>query len=357
MSRSISEIYNAIIAEKETFTELNQLTPIPETTQTLLSDLKTTSKVGIWRLWAFVIAVAIYAHEEIFDAHTEEVEELILNKTFGQLKWYELTSKAFQYGYDLAWSDINYRYEYSDTTSQEALDSMIITQAAATTIDTTVGYEIILKVAKGTVGSLSALSTAEKTAFDYYVDRIKPAGTNISTVNAAADDMKISITITYDPLLISVDGSTPERAYLISDSAVYPAEEAVVDYIQQIDFDSYFKVIDLVDALQAVDGVLNVTVQKASARYGALEYTDIMIDSEQKYNANAGYLAMATGHDVNEYFPETYDTGLTYKATDWVLYAGDYYEANRDGITGAWNASYWDILTTADVATIKYIEG
>jgi len=357
MSRSISEIYNAIIAEKETFTELNQLTPIPETTQTLLSDLKTTSKVGIWRLWAFVIAVAIYAHEEIFDAHTEEVEELILNKTFGQLKWYELTSKSFQYGYDLAWDDTNYRYEYNDTTSQDALDSMIITQAAATTTDTTVGYEIVLKVAKGTIGSLSALSTIEKVAFDAYIDKRKPAGTNITTVSTSDDDMKLSLTVTYDPLIIAVDGSTPKRGYLISDSSVYSVEEAVVNYIQQIDFDSYFKVMDLVDALQAVSGVLNVSVQKASARYGALEYTDIMIDDEQTYNANAGYLSMATGHDVNEYFPETYDSGLTYKATDWVLYAGDYYEANQDGVTGAWNASYWDILTTADVATIKYIEG
>ena len=357
MSRTISEIYNAIIAEKESFTELNNLTPVPENTQTLLSDLKSTSKVGIWRLWAFVIAVAIYAHEKIFDAHIEEVEDIILDKTFGQLRWYELTSKAFQYGYFLLWSDINYRYEYSDTTSQDALDSMIVTQAAATTIVTTVGYEIILKVAKGTVGSLSALSTIEKVAFDAYIDKRKPAGTNISTVSTSADDMKLSLTVTYDPLIIAVDGSTPERAYLISDSSVYPAEAAVVDYIQQIDFDSYFKILDLVDTLQTIDGILNVTVQKASARYGALEYTDIMIDAEQKYNANAGYLTMAPGHDVDEYFPETYDPALTYKATDWVLYVGNYYEATEDGITGAWDIAKWDILTTADVATIKYVEG
>lgn len=357
MARTISEIYNAIITEKETFTELNALTPIPETTQILLNDLQSSSKVAIWRLWFWVVAVAIWSHEKIFDSHIQEVETLILNKTFGQLRWYEQVSKAFQYGYTLLWNDTNYRYEYSDTTSTPAVASKIITQAASTEISTTVGKEIILKVAKGTVGSLSALSSTEKIAFDYYIDRIKPAGTNITTISASADDLKLSITVTYDPLVIAVDGSTPERGYLISDSSVYPIEEAVIDYIQQIEFDSYFKVLDLVDAIQAVDGVLNVTVQKASARYGALPYTDIMIDEQQRYNANAGYLAMATGHDVDEYFPDTYDTGLTYNAGDWVLYSGSYYEAKQDGITGAWNGSLWDLLITSDVATIKYVQG
>ena len=204
---------------------------------------------------------------------------------------------------------------------------------------------------------MSALSTSEKTSFDAYIDRIKPAGTNITIVSAAADDMKLSITVTFDPLVIETDGSTPLRGRLIATPTTYPIEDAVIDYIQQIDFDSYFKVMDLVDAIQEVDGVLNVTVQKASARYGALAYTDIMIDDEQKYNANAGYLAMASGHDVDEYFPDTYDVALTYNAGDWVLYSGTYYEATEDGITGAWNAAKWDALTTADVATIKYVQG
>ena len=357
MSRTISEIYNAMISEKESFTELNGLTPVPENTQTLLKELQSTSKVAIWRLWYFVVAVAIWSHEKIFDAHIIEVEELLLNRTFGQLKWYELISKAFQYGYDLLWSDTNYRYEYSDTTSDTAIASKIITQAVGTTNSTAVGEEIVLKVAKGTVGSLSALTTTEKISFDAYIDRIKPAGTNIRTISASADDLKLSITVTYDPLIIAVDGSTPERGYLISDSSVYPVEEAVVDYIQQIDFDSYFRIMDLVDVIQLVDGVLNVSVQKASARYGSLDYTDIMIDEQQRYNANAGYLAMASGHDVDEYFPDTYNSALTYNANDWVLYSGTYYEAKEDGITGAWNGSLWTALATEVVATIKYIQG
>lgn len=357
MARTISQIYTSIITEKESFSELNGLTPVPETTQTLLDDLQSTSKVSIWRLWLWLVAVAIWVHENIFDQHIAEVEELILNKTFGQLRWYEQTSKSFQLGYSLEWDDTDYRYEYSDTTSQAAINSKIITQAAATELTTGSGKEIVLKVAKGTVGSLSALSTSEKTSFDAYIDRIKPAGTNITTISAVADDLKLSITITYDPLIIEVDGSTPIRGRLISDTSVYPVEDAVIDYIQQIDFDSYFKIMDLVDAIQVVDGVLNVTVQKASARYGALPYTDIIIDDEQKYNANAGYLAMASGHDVDEYFPDTYDITLTYNAGDWVLYSGSYYEANQDGITGAWNASYWTLLTTSNVATIKYVQG
>jgi len=357
MARTIQEIYNAIITEKETFTELNGLTPIPETTQTLLQDLQSKSKVAIWRLWGFVIAVAIWSHEQVFVKHKQEVELLLLNRTFGQLKWYETISRLFQLGYELVWNETDLRYEYSDTTSDDAIDSKIIKQSAASEIDTTVGKLIILKVAKGTVGSLAPLSTIERGSFDAYIDRVKPAGTNISIVSDVADDLRVSITITYDPLVIGVDGGTPERGFLISDSSVYPIEDALENYIQQIGFDGFFRVMDMVDVIQAVNGVLNVAVQKASARYGALEYTDIIKVSEQKYNANAGYLSLASGHGVDEYYPELYDTGLVYSAGDWVLYSGDYYQANEEGITGAWDGGKWTLLDTENVATLKYIEG
>ena len=146
MARSISQIYTSIITEKESFSELNGLTPVPETTQTLLNDLKSTSKVAIWRLWLWLVAVAIWIHENIFDQHIAEVEKLILNKTFGQLRWYEQTSKSFQLGYSLEWDDTDYRYKYSDTTSQAAINSKIITQAAATELTTGSGKQIVLKV-------------------------------------------------------------------------------------------------------------------------------------------------------------------------------------------------------------------
>ena len=74
MARTILEILDDIITEKETHAELDNLQPKPDNSQTFLDDLTTTSKVAIWRLWAFTTAVAIFAHEKIFDSHKLEVE-------------------------------------------------------------------------------------------------------------------------------------------------------------------------------------------------------------------------------------------------------------------------------------------
>ena len=63
MARTVNTIYNAILADKANYAEL--------------SDLSTTSQTGIWRLWAYITALAIHLHERIFDAFKVEVNELI----------------------------------------------------------------------------------------------------------------------------------------------------------------------------------------------------------------------------------------------------------------------------------------
>ena len=69
MARQISEIYNELVLEKQNFTQLNALQPNIDSSQTLLNDLNTSSKVAVWRLIFFVVAVGIWSLENIFDIH------------------------------------------------------------------------------------------------------------------------------------------------------------------------------------------------------------------------------------------------------------------------------------------------
>ena len=103
------------------------------------------------------------------------------------------------------------------------------------------------------------MSTAEKTSFEAYLDDLKPAGTDTLVVSNDADTLRLQLEIEYDPLVIALDTSTPQRGQKILDSS-YPVEEAVTTYIQSIPFDSDFRIIDLVDAIQSADGVKNVVV-------------------------------------------------------------------------------------------------
>jgi hypothetical protein len=84
MARSITEIYSALVADKQSRPELDALT--------------STSAVAIWRLWLYVVATAIYLHERIFDQHKVEIEQIAARSIVGKLEWYAFQAQRFQLG-------------------------------------------------------------------------------------------------------------------------------------------------------------------------------------------------------------------------------------------------------------------
>ena len=227
----------------------------------------------------------------------------------GVVLWYAEISKDFQNGYDLEWTDG--KYQYSDTTSPEAVARQIVTQSAVVES----AGDVIIKVAKGTVGSFSALSAAELISFAEYIDKIKFAGTVTTLISDVADDLRLAHTVYYDPLLIELDSSTPQRAKLISDGT-YVVEEAITNHIQGLPFNSKLRVIEEIDAIQDAEGVLNVVANEVQARYGILTHTDVMAETDQSYLAHAGYLAMETNFELSGYYDYPTNTipTLTYIA-------------------------------------------
>ena len=98
MARTISEIYDSMVSEKETMTELVKLQPAVDNHQSLLNDLTTSSKVALWRLLFWVVSVAIWIVESLFDTHKEEIEILLQNSIPGTAPWYRLSALEFQFG-------------------------------------------------------------------------------------------------------------------------------------------------------------------------------------------------------------------------------------------------------------------
>lgn len=357
MARSLTQIYDAIITEKQSLSSLDDLQPSIESSQLLLTELTTTSNVGNWRVFLWLIAFAIWCHEVLWDVQSAEVVERAEEIIPGTLRWYVNQALAFQYGYELEWDGD--KYVYADTTSQDAIDSRIITQAAAIESN----GEVIIKIAAGEIGALAPLATVQSTAFSAYMDDVGFAGIPIDIINEAADDLKLALTIYYDPLLIELDSSTPVRGMLITDNSIYPVEDAITDFIQAIPFNSVFRLIDLVDAIQAATGVINVIVNNADARYGAIAYTDIVSETNQSYTARAGYLAMATGYELDDYFADAYDAGTTYAESDYCVSSLILYRSLADANTANTPASsptWWEVVrtvTVADLPTLTYTAG
>jgi hypothetical protein len=287
-SRTISEIYNAMIAEKESFATLNVYPPLVDDSQTMLNELTTTSKVGIWRLIMWVCAVAIWIHEGLwvsFEIEMNAKAELLVPGTIG---WWTKEMKRFQYGDSLIWDDVleKWKYAVSDTTKQ------IITQAAVVEAGTTV----TIKVAKsdGSTG-LEKLSSAEYAAALNYMNAIKFAGTLSALISDDPDYMKLTLSVYVDTSKIYNDSTNPTdplNGSLISDSTIFPIVNAINEYISTLDFNGKYFLIKQIDSIQSVDGVSNVVISVCQAKYGSLAYANILTSTEQSYQSNAGYLVV-----------------------------------------------------------------
>lgn len=226
MARSIDEIRSEIdtaIAEEAALQGLN-------------TDLS-TSRVSIWRLWRNVVSAAIFTVEKLFDMHKAEVRRLSEKLIYGKEDWYQAQAFLWQVGDALSVIDGKAVYIPID------LERRIITRCS---VKTRLGT-VVLKVAKGQGSLLQPLDADEKSAFEFYLDRIKPAGIRTEVVSMSADILWPEIKIYYRGEL----ASGPLKARCI---------EAMNQYLSQIEFDGVFLTTKLIDAIQSIEGVIDVEV-------------------------------------------------------------------------------------------------
>ena len=292
MSRTVTEIYDALIAEKEANSELIGLVPDPDTAQTLLSDLTTNSKVAIWRLMFWVLAVGIWVHEKIFDKHKEEMDEFADSLIGGTARWLRLKAFEWQNGDALEFDDDTKKFSYAvDDDSKKLVKWAAIREAG--------GY-VFLKVAKDD-GSGNPTFLAVGSEFDSftneYINKIKFAGTNVTVVSQDADLLRVELDLYYDPALLASDGS------LISDPSVYPVEDAINYHIANLPFNGTLNLNELTDTIQAATGVKDPVITLAKYKIGTDPYADIV----REHDTEAGYMRI---DDLN--YP--LNTSITYIA-------------------------------------------
>lgn len=265
MARTTDQVYDSILESKAAFTELDGLVPSTDEAQILLTDLGTETKVADWRIWTYIYASAISLLEAFFDIFKAEIKEIAATSHYGTLPWWRKASLDFQYGYDLEWDPIKMKFLYATTDA----DAKIIRRAASSEYPDT--QEVVLKVAKldGT-----PLTTPEKEAFEIYAVNIAPAGINVTVISQVADDLKFDIEIFYNPLVMSPDGS------LILEPSTFPAEDAILAHLNDLDFDGELVLTFLQDDLQMAEGIINPVIREAYSRIGVVPYS-LIVDKHQ----------------------------------------------------------------------------
>lgn len=246
MARTIAEIYAAIVADKDAQTSISALAPTADTEQQLLTALNSTSKVAVWRLWAYITAVAIWTHELIWDTFRVEVQAIADAAYTGTAVWYQAQVLAYQHDDTVTWDATVGKYKYAtiDPTKQVVKRCAIVEGS-----DTVLTF----KVAKLNLGQPIALSSPEQTGLSSYINKIRFAGTRYVIISGNGDILKITGNIYYDG---SIDPATIKTN----------VEAAILAYIGQLPFNGQFRLTALTDAIQTVEGVQDVYLTNVSSK-------------------------------------------------------------------------------------------
>ena len=282
MARTFKQVYDSLIAEKNTMSNLSALQPNIDSGQTLLEDLTTNSKVSRWRLHYAIFAMAIVTLENLQDAFFLLINSIVADAQAGTPRWYKTRVLEFQYGDSLTL--VNNKFIYSPVNTA----NKIISQCAI--VD---GNPVVIKVAKTVSGVLAPLAGGEVTALNVYVQQIKFAGTYTNIASNAPDELALNITAYYDPLVIDATGQ------LISSPGTYPLNDAITNYLKQLEFNGDLVLTKLVDQLQLAEGIVNPVLNSASARIGINPFVAFTV----KYGSVAGYMILNGANTTITYLP------------------------------------------------------
>ena len=274
MARSIQDIQQLIYAQKAQ--------------EPALENLNSTSKVAMWRLWVYIISVAIWSLEKLFDLHRTDIDKRLTELKPHTARWYRSKALAFQYGYYLAHDSDKYNNQW--LTDEQIEASKIIKYSAV--VESKNEGRLIVKIAGEQGDTLQPITDAQKQAFEAYLQEIKDAGVRLSVVNYQPDVLHLQMKIIYDPLVLDSNGQSIAKA-------TKPVEETIISYLKCLPFNGELVLAHLIDALQQAEGIKIPHLVLAQSKnitsgggYGAFETIEI------SKIPTAGYFTIDNFNDI-----------------------------------------------------------
>ncbi|MFV0323487.1 MAG: hypothetical protein ACK5LF_03785 [Bacteroides xylanisolvens] len=233
MSRTIKEIYNGIITERNKRLEL--------------SEFSSDSKMGVMNTLAWTTAAAIHSFETLLDVFAVDISTAINQRVNGTPTYYANALLQYQQGDELTVRKDGLAFGYANVDETKR----IITQVSyiESTDDTNLDSKLILKVAVGEKGHLEPLPVSELVPVNAYINKMKFAGTRIEVISREGDILIPRISVFFD-------GGIPE-------SEIYDKiEEKLDEYIMQMPFDSSIYVSSVIEAVRSVEHVTDVYINE-----------------------------------------------------------------------------------------------
>lgn len=231
------------------------------------------SSVSILNLIIYIVAMAIRTLEWLHDQFKQEVEERIAAAFPGTISWYWNKAMQFRSGYEL---DENATYSDDEALADD--EALIIKHCAIIEADN----GIIVKVNKADYERLDA---NERDAFTAYMNAIKFAGTTVRVYSDHPDQVSLKLYIWRDPMVLGEDLNT-----LNGDNVI---QAAIVAFLDGIAYGGVLNKTRLIDAVQAVPGVRDVTLRSTSSIYCPADgITHHFSDFDQNFTSRGGHFQL-----------------------------------------------------------------
>jgi len=266
MARSISDIQQTMLDAIAADSVLSTL-------------LTSTSRRAIFRLFTYIVAVAINGLEQLIDIFKAEVETIAAAAAPATPAWLQDQILKFQYSATTPQviQLINFAPAY------QVVDELlrIVTRCSVTT---NLSNNVLIKVATGEPPA--ALSAPQLAALQSYVNEIGIAGVIYNVTSEASDKLFVEANVYYDGQY----------------SAVIQANviEAIENFLAAIPFNGQMKISDLEEAITSVEGVNDVVLVNVKARSNATAFGSgsFLVQNQQTigrlWSTIAGYMVGET---------------------------------------------------------------
>lgn len=264
MARTVEEIQQEIIDAKNADANL--------------SALNSPSAVSIWRLWSRIQAAAIETEEQLWDVFKLELEQIAREAVPGTADWLQKRVLEFQYSATNPQVITVIDGQASYPTIDESL--RIVTRAA---VVEQVNNRVLVKAAKDDgSGGLEPLTTTELNALVGYLDKVGFVGIPIDTSSLFPDRLRFEGEVFYSGEFVE----TTVKTNVIAAINAYLASVSVDDFNGEIVREQ------IIDAIQAVDGVTGVDTLNVvlTARPESIPLTGATINVLRTYVTAAGYI-------------------------------------------------------------------
>lgn len=207
------------------------------------------SPVSLESILFGIFATCVWALESLMDVHRKEVEKLAAAAIVASTQWYYEQALKFQKGDALTYNSTTKGFGYL----REDQSKRIVKYAAIRDA----GNSISVLVSGEQNGLPVKLSTTDLTLFKQYMNSVKIAGVVLSIKSFDADRVRVEASVRIDPLVLDKDG------YRIDDKSS-PVVDAINTYLRTIAYGGTLNKTKLVDAIQQVAGVRDVSLTRVS---------------------------------------------------------------------------------------------